>query len=98
MKFKDYIKESLQRHMDMYKARNGKWYLNLAADEYGEYEDSQTFGPFPNEKRIEDFLDNFANAGGGSTDRSGKQPVPKRSVNGDKVWTPKEYLGAWGKY
>jgi hypothetical protein len=93
MKFKDYIKESMQRHMAIYKAKNGKWYLELADREYGEQHEADLYGPFASEKAADDYLDNFSNPGGGWTDRSGKQPVPKSAPNGSKIISPKKSTG-----
>ena len=81
--------ESVSRYCSIYKAKNGKWYLELANREYGDEDDASTYGPFNSEKQLESYLrGNFSNPGGSDTDRSGKRPVPKRSPNGDKVEKP----------
>ncbi len=89
MKFKEYIRESMQRHMALYKAKNGKWYLELAANEYGEQHEADLYGPFATEKAADAYLNNFSNPGGGGYDDGGKQPVPKSAPNGSKIINPK---------
>ena len=93
MKFKQYLNESVQRYAGIYKAKDKKWYLDLADDEYGEYEDSNTYGPFVTQEKADEYLDNFSNPGGMSIDRSGKQKVPKKSPNGSAVEKPRKSGG-----
>ena len=93
MKFKDYIKESMQRHCAIYKAKNKKWYLELADREYGEEHDATTYGPFNSEKDVQDELEYHSNPGGYSMDGSGKAPVPKRSPNGSQIQKPSSNRG-----
>jgi len=88
MKFKDYIKESMQRYCNIYKAKNKKWYLELADQEYGEYYDATTYGPFNSMENAEDYLDNFSNPGGLGIDDSGDTPTPKKSPNGKPIQKP----------
>ena len=94
MKFKDYIKESIQRHCAIYKAKNGKWYLELADKEYGEEYDATTYGPFDTEDDADGELQFHSNPGGFSVDSSGKTPVPKRSPNGSPIQKPNRR--GWG--
>ena len=83
------IKESLQRACAFYKAKNGKWYMDLANNEYGGYDEAYTYGPFNSEEEVDSYLrDNFSNPGGMDVDDSGKRPVPKKSPNGHPVTTP----------
>jgi hypothetical protein len=89
MKFKKYLNESMQRHCAIYKAKNKKWYMELADDEYGEQYDATTYGPFNTFKAVEDYLDQFSNPGGMNIDKSGKKMVPKRSPNGMPVEKPR---------
>ena len=83
------VNESVSRYCSIYKAKNKKWYLELAPHEYGEYEDADTYGPFDSEDEADGFLSGFANPGGLSIDKSGKKPVPKKSPNGRKIISPK---------
>lgn len=82
------LQASMQRHYSAYKARDGKWYMELAPHEYGEREDATTYGPFANESELDKYLDNFSNPGGGGFDDSGKREVPKKSPNGRPVVKP----------
>jgi len=82
------LSESVSRHCAIYKAKDRKWYLELANKEYGEYEDSTTYGPFSSEDDAENYLRNFSNPGGLWTDNSGKRPKPKKSPNGRPVVRP----------
>jgi hypothetical protein len=79
----------MMRHCDFYKATNGKWYMELADEEYGERYDATTYGPFDSEDAAKRYLDQFSNPGGYSTDDSGEQPVPTKSPNGGSVIAPK---------
>ncbi len=80
--------ESVSRYCSFYKASNGKWYMDLAPHEYGEYEDATTYGPFYSEDSAMKFLHNFANPGGYDVDDSGTAAPPTQSPNGDKVQSP----------
>ena len=87
---------SVQRHCGFYLARDGQWYMNLADDEYGDYEDSDTYGPFPSFDNAYDFLHrNFANPGGFNEDKSGRKPAPRRSPRGTPVINPAQWGGRW---
>jgi len=77
--------ESVSRYCSIYKARNGKWYLELADKEYGEYEDAYTYGPFDSEVKAEHELNNYSNPGSVDTDSSGSAPVPIKSPNGSPI-------------
>jgi len=83
---------SVSRHCDLYKARNGKWYMNLGEEEHDEYRDSRTYGPFDSQEETDEFLSAyFSNPGSSEVDDSGKQPVPTRSPNGDPVVNPERH-------
>lgn len=80
---------SMSRHCSIYKAKDGKWYMDLANREYGDHYDSTTYGPFSSEEATMAYLDtNHSNPGSFFTDDSGKHPVPKKSPNGGKVVIP----------
>ena len=77
-----------------YKARDGKWYMDLEQesnnysdddddDGYGDsYPDYNTYGPFSSLKEAQRYLDkNFANPGGWGEDPSGRHPTPKNPIN-----------------
>ena len=83
------LNESMSRYAAIWKASNGKWYLDLASDEYGEYHDATTYGPFSSEDAAEDHLDNFSNPGGLEVDDAGTEPPPTKSPNGDPVQSPR---------
>jgi hypothetical protein len=83
------ISESVIRYCGVWKASNGRWYLDLAEQEYAEYEDATTYGPFRSEDAANKYLhDNFSNPGGYMTDESGKEDPPTKSPNGHKVVNP----------
>lgn len=79
---------SKSRHCSFFKASNGKWYLNLADEEYAGYEDATTYGPFDSFEDADRFLDQFSNPGGYNIDDRGVKPVPMRSPNGLPVQKP----------
>ena len=79
---------SVLRYCGFYKAKNDKWYLDLADDEYGSYEDANTIGPFYAEAGVEKYLNQFANAGGCDISRSGNEEVPTVSPNGFPIEKP----------
>lgn len=83
--------ESLERHCAFYKAQNGKWYMELADKEYGDWKDSTTYGPFDSEDEAMDQLNNFANPGSFFTDEDGTKPVPKKSPNGQPVQSGRSF-------
>ena len=83
------ICESMQRHCAMYKASDGKWYMELADHEYADYEEANTYGPFSSQEQAMDYLDNFSNPGGWSEDDSGKRQPPTKSPNGSPVQSPR---------
>ena len=74
--------------MPKQQAKNGKWYLDLAPNEYGEWQDADTYGPFPSEKAADKYLDRFSNPGSLDIDDSGDRPVPKKSPNGSRIQKP----------
>lgn len=79
---------SSSRHCSFYKASNGKWYMELARREYGGREDSDCYGPFPDEASALKYLDRFSNPGGYDTDESGTDEPPKKAPNGNPVIKP----------
>ena len=79
------IYESTSRYCSFYKASDGKWYMDLASEEYGEYEDATTYGPFSTMDKAIDYLDQFSNPGGWNEDDSGTRPPPTKSPNGRPV-------------
>lgn len=87
--FANLLSESMSRHAEIYKANNGSWYLELADEEYGEWEDAYVYGPFGSERDADRYLDQFSNPGGMSVDDSGKRPPPKKSPNGKPVQSPR---------
>ena len=82
------VKESMQRYCGIWKAKNNKWYMDLADREYGEYEDAITYGPFDSEKLAQKYLSGFSNPGGLHVDTSGKEEPPTKSPNGRSVEKP----------
>lgn len=85
--------ESMQRHCEFYLAADGKWYMELAPDEYGEQWDADTYGPFYDEDSAVKYLDNFSNPGGYGIDDTGTRPAPKQSPNGRSVISPRQTRG-----
>ena len=59
------ICESMQRYCGIYKASDGKWYMDLADHEYADYEEANTYGPFDSSDQAMDYLDNFPTRVGG---------------------------------
>lgn len=87
---KEYLNESLSRYCDFYKAKDGKWYMDLANNEYGEYDDCTTYGPFNSLEKADEYLhNNHSNPGGAWEDDSGKREVPTKSPNGRPVVNPR---------
>ena len=84
--------ESVARYAFEYKAKNGKWYLELTHDEYDyERRNATTYGPFDSQDSLNKYLrGNHSNPGGGSVDNSGKKKVPKKSPNGSPVIDPRK--------
>lgn len=89
-----YKQASKCRHCFIYKAQDGKWYMELAEKEYGDHYDATTYGPFDSEEEIVGSaggkceLDHHSNPGGWNTDDSGTAPVPSKSPNGFPVRPP----------
>jgi hypothetical protein len=99
MKFEKYITESMQRHCEIYKAKNKKWYIEIGTREYADERDSLTYGPFKSEKDAYGELEYHSNPGGYGVDESGRRPVPKKSPNGAPVQKPsKDARRGWGYY
>lgn len=99
---------SCSRHCAFFKASNGKWFMELAHEEYAGREDSTTYGPFDSEEGARIYLRRFSNPGGSWTDDSGESPVPTVSKNGEPVVNPRAdrdlyrprfggYSGAFGR-
>jgi hypothetical protein len=89
---------SSPRYCRIWKAANGRWYLDLANNDYGDQNDAVTYGPFHSVSETERFLDGFSNPGGWSTDDSGRRPPPTRSPNGDPVEDPEEWGGGRSRW
>ena len=89
---------SMMRYCHFYKAKNKKWYMELAPFEYGERDTSTTYGPFSSMEDAEDFLYgvDFSNPGGYSIDESGKAPTPEKSPDGGSVVKPRK--DTWGHW
>jgi len=86
---KDSLNESMSRHCSFYLASDDKWYMDLANNEYGEWDEATTYGPFSSMEKAEDYLDNnFSNPGGYNVDESGEQEPPTESPNGSPVQRP----------
>ena len=82
--------ESMSRYCDIYKASDGKWYMDLANEEYGEYDDCTSYGPFSSEEAADKYLsDNHSNPGGGWVDDSGDREPPTESPNGSRLVNPR---------
>lgn len=80
---------SVSRHCSFYKSVDGKWYMELAHEEYAGREDATTYGPFLSEEAASKYLhENYSNPGGSCIDESGTEPVPLKSPNGDPVQVP----------
>jgi len=83
---KESLNESMSRYCHFYKASNEKWYMELAHNEYGEWDEATTYGPFNSEEATDQYLsDNFSNPGGMSIDDSGEKDPPTESPNGSPV-------------
>lgn len=83
-RFREFVSESMQREAFIFKAKNGKWYYFIAHEEYGEYPDGTTYGPFGSDKEAErHMMDNHSNPGGLYVDKSGKREVPKNTEDPD---------------
>jgi hypothetical protein len=87
---------SVSRYCEFFKTVKGTWYMNLADHEYGEYQNSRTYGPFPSEEAAQKYLhSHFSNPGSYDTDDSGTRPIPMRSPNGMPVEKPRSGM-MWG--
>jgi len=83
------ILASVSRYCEIYKVKDGTWYMDLATKEYGDQDDATTYGPFDSEGAAQQYLfGNFANPGSLYTDGSGKRRAPKKSPNGRPVENP----------
>jgi len=91
-----FLRASMSRHCEFYKAKNGKWYMDLAPNEYGDYRDANTYGPFQSLDAAEKYLSsNFSNPGADDVDESGDRPVPVKSPNGRPVTKPSSGRTWW---
>lgn len=90
------IVSSVSRHCACYRAADGRWYLEMADDEYGEYEDADVYGPFASEDSLDGFRRYFPNPGGGDVDESGTRPAPTKSPNGGPVLEPVAWATGMG--
>lgn len=98
------LNESMSRYCDIYKTNDGKWYMDLANEEYGEWDDATTYGPFNSEDAADKYLsDNHSNPGGMGVDDSGDREVPTESPNGSRVVNPRSggggrmMMGGYGR-
>lgn len=82
------ITESLERHCFIYKSNTGKWWLELADEEYGEHWDSTVYGPFSSAEEAEKELEQHSNPGSFHVDSSGQEPDPEKSPNGTPIKEP----------
>lgn len=81
---------SCSRHCAFYKALDGRWYMELAAQEHAGREEATAYGPFPSEEAAHDYRrGRFVNPGGATSDDSGTNPVPLKSPNGSPVECPR---------
>jgi hypothetical protein len=71
------IIESVSRHCLIYKANDGKWYVELGDYEH-QYEDCPTYGPFGSYEDAENELDYHSNPGGWNIDESGTESPPSK--------------------
>lgn len=88
---------SVSRLCEIFKARNGNWYMFLTDREY-DYDQSNAtaYGPFPSKEDAHEYLDRFANPGGMTYDNRGVEPVPHRSPNGSPVRKPTQKHWLYG--
>jgi hypothetical protein len=86
---------SFQRHCEIYKAVDGRFYVDLANEEYGGVEDCTTYGPFATEQEANGELEHHSNPGGLYVDLDGTRPVPTVSPNGDDVRPPSGSATRW---
>lgn len=93
MRLNKYLLESMSRYCHFYMAKDKNWYMELASNEHGEERDATTYGPFNTYEDAVDYLDQFANPGGWSRDKSGKASVPKKSPNGRPIEEPRKNRG-----
>lgn len=75
--YKQSLKESTGCDCNIFKAKDGRWYLQLqtgrGSEEYSYY------GPFSDDDAADRYLSkNFANPGGLGIDESGTRDVPKK--------------------
>ena len=82
------ILESLSRHCEIYKSNTGKWWMELADEEYGEQWDSSVYGPFTSQDEAETELKQHSNPGAVYDDASGERQDPTSSPNGGKIREP----------
>lgn len=70
---------SMQRECDIWKASDGRWYMELGDFEYAEEpEDCTIYGPFNTEQQVMVELSQHSNPGGYSLDDSGTRPPPRK--------------------
>jgi len=78
---------SQQRYCEFYLATDGKWYMMLAPNEYGEWQDAEAYGPYGSQEDAERALDRHSNPGGYNTDDSGTQPPPGKARQAKQAGT-----------
>jgi hypothetical protein len=90
---------SMSRHCSIEHCKDGKWYVFLAGREYGGYEDSTCYGPFPSYALAEDYVCNgpHCNPGAltGGPDDPPMHKTPTRSPNGGGIQCPVKSYGCW---
>ncbi len=69
---------SVMRYCEVYKAKDGRWYLALAPQEYGGERDAIHYGPFKTQEKAEEEIRNHANPGGLDIDEAGKKEPPEK--------------------
>ncbi len=72
------------RHCAFYPTAKG-WFLELADEEYGEYEAADTHGPAPTYYEINRYLYNYFSNPGGENVSLQLREVPRHAPNGSKV-------------
>ena len=89
---------STSRRCDIYKAKDGKWYMFLGNYEYAwDIEDCTAYGPFADEEAAIKELDNHSNPGGWVTDKSGTREAPKGEMGEAQGSTGTDFTGAGGR-
>ena len=75
---------SMMRYCEIYKAKDKKWYLALAPQEYGTEDDAIHYGPFRTLDEAEEELKTHSNPGGMTVDDKGKRKTPKNPQKNER--------------